>query len=64
VSVSDILLISNRTLKELSPRTGFIGISLALCVILPSVVGIRIIYYRLPKGLAALVISLMSTLTL
>jgi hypothetical protein len=64
VSASDILLISNRTLKELSPRTGFAGISLALRAILPSIVGIRIVYYRLLKGLAALVAPLMSTSTL
>jgi hypothetical protein len=64
MSASSILLISNRTLKKLSPYIGFIGISLALRAILPSIVGIRIIYYRLLKGLAALVTPLMSTPTL
>jgi hypothetical protein len=64
VSASDILLISNGTLKELSPRTGFTGISLASRAILPSTVGIEIICYRLPKGLAALVASFVSTPTL
>jgi hypothetical protein len=64
VSASGILLISNRTLEELSPHIGFVGISLASRVILPSIVGIRIIYYRLLKGLAALIAPLMSTSTL
>jgi hypothetical protein len=64
VSASDILLINNKTLEELSPRTRFIGISLTLRAILPSIIDIRIIYYRLPKGLAALVAPLMSTSTL
>jgi hypothetical protein len=64
VSVSSILLIYNRTLKELSPRTGFIGISLTSRVILPSIVSIRIICYRLSKGLAALMALLVSTPTL
>jgi hypothetical protein len=64
VSVSSILLISNKTLEKLSPHTGFTGISLASRVILPSIVDIRIIYYRLLKGLAALVAPLISTLTL
>jgi hypothetical protein len=64
VSASSILSISNRILKELSPHTGFIGISLALHAILSSIVDIRIIYYRLSKGLAALIAPLMSTLTL
>jgi uncharacterized membrane protein len=64
VSVSSILLINNRIFKELSPYTGFIGILLASRVILPSIVGIRIIYYRLLKGLAALVALFMSTPTL
>jgi hypothetical protein len=59
-----MLLISNRTLEELSPRTGFIDISLASRVILPSIVGIRIIYYGLLKGLVTLVAPLVSTLTL
>jgi hypothetical protein len=59
-----MLLISNRTLKKLSPRTEFVDISLASHVILPSIVGIRIIYYRLLKGLAALMTPLMSTPTL
>jgi hypothetical protein len=64
VSASSILPISNGTLEELSPRTGFTGISPASRVILPSTVGIEIICYRLPKGLAALVAPLMSTPTL
>jgi hypothetical protein len=64
VSASSIFLISNRTLKELSPYTGFTDILLASRAILPSIVGIRIIYYRLLKGLAALMTPLMSTLTL
>jgi hypothetical protein len=64
VSVSSILLISNGTLEELSSRTGFVGISLTLRAILPSIVGIRIICYRLPKGLAALMTPLISTPTL
>jgi hypothetical protein len=64
VSVSGMLLISNGTLKELSPRTGFAGISLASRVILPSAVGIRIVCHGLPKGLAALVAPLVSTPTL
>jgi hypothetical protein len=64
VSVSNILLINNGTFKELSPRTGFTGISLASRVILFSIVDIRIIYYRLSKGLAALIVSLISTPTL
>jgi hypothetical protein len=61
VSASSILLISNRTLEELSPHTGFVGISLASRVILPFIVDIRIICYRLLKGLAALVTPLIST---
>jgi hypothetical protein len=64
VSVSNILLISNGTLKELSPRTGFAGISPTSRAILPSIVNIRIIYYGLLKGLAALVALLVSTFTL
>jgi hypothetical protein len=64
VSAFGMLLISNGTLKELSPRTGFAGISLALRAILPSAVGIRIVYYGLLKGLAALVAPLVSTPTL
>jgi hypothetical protein len=64
VSVSSILLISNRTLEELSPRTGFVDISLALHAILPSIVDIRIVYYRLLKGLVALMTLLVSTPTL
>jgi hypothetical protein len=64
VSVSSMLLISNGTLKELFPRTGFAGISLASRAILPSAVGIRIICYRLPKGLAALMAPFVSTPTL
>jgi hypothetical protein len=64
MSVSSILLISNGTLKELSPRTGFAGISLTSRVILPSIVDIRIIYHELLKGLAALMILFMSTSTL
>jgi hypothetical protein len=64
VSVSSILLISNEILKELSPRTGFAGISLASHVILLSIVDIRIMYYRLLKGLAALMAPFISTSTL
>jgi hypothetical protein len=61
MSVSNILLISNKILEELSPRTGFVGISLASRAILPSIVDIRIIYYRLLKGLAVLITPLIST---
>jgi hypothetical protein len=64
VSVSNILLINNKILKELSPYIGFINISLALHAILSSIVDIRIIYYRLSKGLAALMAPLISTSTL
>jgi hypothetical protein len=64
VSISSILLISNRTLKELSPYIEFVGISLTLRAILSSIVDIRIIYYRLSKRLVALMISLISTFTL
>jgi hypothetical protein len=64
MSVFSMLLISNRILKELSPYIEFIDISLISRVILPSIIDIRIIYYRLFKGLAALMIPLMSTSTL
>jgi hypothetical protein len=64
MSASSMLLINNRTLEELSPRTGFISISLTLRVILLFIIDIRIIYYRLFKGLAALVAPFMSTPTL
>jgi hypothetical protein len=64
MSASSILLISNRTLKELSPYIGFAGISLALYTILSSIIDIRIIYYRLSKGLAALMTLFISTFTL
>jgi hypothetical protein len=61
VSASSILLINNRTLKELSPYIGFVDISLISRAILPSIIDIRIIYYRLSKGLAALMTPLIST---
>jgi hypothetical protein len=64
MSVSSILLISNRTLEELSPRTGFTDISLTSHAILSSIIDIRIIYYRLSKGLTALIAPFVSTSTL